>query len=137
MRFLRFSRDKQDAEAGMVTAELAVAMPALVSVLALLLAVVGTAADASKVSDAARSVARSLSIGTDRDAVVERARGAVPSHSQIDVSYSGDEVTVVVGAPARSWGPLQLPSPRATAVAKLEPGVAPGIDAGVEPGAAP
>jgi hypothetical protein len=125
MRFPSCSKNERGAEAGMVTAETAVAMPAVVAVLALLLTVVGTASDASRVSDVARSIARSLSIGTDRDTAVDNARGEAPSQSQIDVSYSGNEVTVVVGVPPRSWGPLQLPAPRATAVAVLEPGVAP------------
>jgi Flp pilus assembly protein TadG len=125
MRFRPFCKSERDTQAGMVTAELAVAMPALVSVVALLLAVVGTASDTSKVSDAARSVARSLSIGTDRDAAIKRVRDMAPTDSQVNVSYSSDQVTVVVAAPARSWGPLQLPSPRATAVANLEPGVVP------------
>lgn len=112
------------AESGMVTAELALAMPALVLVLSLLLAVVGAASDLSRASDAARSAARAASIGTDAEAVREAALRLAPPGSDLSVRVSDGWVHVAVTVPQRTWGPVPLPAPTVTGAAPLEPQVA-------------
>jgi hypothetical protein len=109
----------------MVTAELAVALPVLAAVTSLLLTVVGAAGDVSRASDAARSGARAVSIGTTHAEVVENVLGLAPEGATVDISSDGTLVGVAVDAPPRRWGPLALPAPHVTAVAALEPGVVP------------
>ncbi|MCZ3389192.1 MAG: hypothetical protein LH645_08745 [Actinomycetia bacterium] len=108
----------------MVTAELAAALPALVLVVSLLLAVVGAASDAARTSEAARSAARAASVGTDEAAVTAQAKQLAPDGASIRVWTDGPWVRVEVVAPGRYWGPLPLPVPRTTAAALLESGVA-------------
>lgn len=112
-------------DGGMVTAELAVALPGLVMVVSLLLSVVGVASDASRASEAARSAARAASIGTDADVVAEQAHELAPAGSAVRIWHEGVWVRVEVVSPARRWGPLTLPNPHVTAAALLEPGVVP------------
>ena len=109
---------------GMVTAELAAALPALVLVVSLLLTVVGTASDASRTSEAARSAARAASVGTDEAVVTAQAKRLAPEGSSIRVWMDGPWVRVEVIAPGRHWGPVPLPVPRTTAAALRESGVA-------------
>lgn len=109
----------------MVTAELAAALPALVLTVSLLLTVVGVASDASRSSEAARSAARALAIGTAESVVQEQAMELAPEGAAIRVWSDGPWVRVEVVTPARRWGPLPLPAARATGAALLEPGVAP------------
>lgn len=109
----------------MVTAEIAVILPVLVVVTSLLITLVGVAGDASRTSDAARSAARSLSVGTARAEVVDRVLGLAPAGARVEISSDGTLVRVRVSAPGRRWGPLTLPAPDATAVAALEPGIVP------------
>jgi len=110
-------------EQGMVTAELAAALPALVLVVSLLLAVVGAASDASRTSEAARSAARAASVGTDEAAVTAQAKRLAPGGASIQIWVDGPWVRVEVVAPARHWGPIQLPAARTTAAALVESGV--------------
>ncbi len=112
-------------DSGMVTAELAVALPVLAAVTSLLIAVVGAAGDVSRASDAARSGARAVSIGTPRADVIERVLGLAPTGATVDISSDGTLVRVAVTAPPRQWGPFTLPAPDVTAVAALEPGIVP------------
>lgn len=110
---------------GMVTAELAVALPALVLVISLLLAVVGVASDVSRAAEAARSAARGASIGTDISLVTEQAQQLAPPGATVRIWTDGPWVRVEVAAPARRWGPLTLPAARSTGAALLEPGLTP------------
>lgn len=112
-------------DSGMVTAELAVALPVLAAVTSLLVTVVGAAGDVSRSSDAARSGARAISIGTPRAEVVERVLGLAPSGATVDIVSDGTMVRVAVTTPPRRWGPLAFPTSHVTAVAALEPGVVP------------
>ena len=112
-------------DSGMVTAELAVVLPVLVAVTSLLITVVGAAGDVSRASDAARSGARAISIGTPRADVIESVLGLAPAGATVDFSSDGTLVTVAVTAPPRQWGPFTLPAPEVTAVAALEAGVLP------------
>jgi hypothetical protein len=108
---------------GMVTAELAAALPALVLVVSLLLAVVGTASDASRALDAARSAARSASVGTDEATVTAQAKRLAPDGSSVRIWRDDPWVRVEVVVPGRHWGPVPLPVPRTSAAALLESGV--------------
>jgi hypothetical protein len=108
---------------GMVTAELAVVLPVLALVASLVVTLVAVAGDAARASDAARSGARSLSIGVDRDEILDRIGALAPEGAHVDISSDGTLVRVGVSAPPRRWGPLTLPAPDVTAVAALEPGV--------------
>lgn len=110
---------------GMVTAELAAALPALVLVVSLLLAVVGAASDAARTSEAARSAARAASVGTDEATLTTQAKQLAPDGASIRIWTDGPWVRVEVVAPGRHWGPVPLPVPRITAAALLESGAAP------------
>lgn len=110
---------------GMATAELAVALPALVMAVSLLITIVGAASDASRASEAARGAARSASLGTDHDLVISQTRDLAPQHADVRVWTDGPWVRVEVTAPGRRWGPLLLPGPSAEAAALIEPGVSP------------
>jgi hypothetical protein len=108
---------------GMVTAELAMALPALVLVLSLLLSVLALASDVSRASDAARSAARSASIGTDEGEVLDSASRLAPTGSTLSVTTRNEWVYVTVDVPPQRWGPLALPAPAVSAAAPLEPGL--------------
>jgi hypothetical protein len=118
-------RTGRPGDSGMVTAELAVALPVLAAVASLLITVVGAAGDVSRASDAARSGARSISIGTPRAEAVDSVLRLAPAGATVDISSDGTLVRVTVMAPSRQWGPLTLPAPDVTAVAALEPGIVP------------
>ena len=118
-------RSGERDDSGMVTAEMAAAMPALVLVASLLLTVVGMAADSSRASDAARSAARAASIGTDEATVVDAARALAPQGSRVEVTTHDGWVHVEVSVQGRRFGPLQLPDVAVTGAAPLEPGQVP------------
>jgi hypothetical protein len=107
----------------MATAELAMALPALVLTVSLLLALMGSFSDASRASDAARAAARSASIGVAPAEARTAAQRLAPEGSTIEVSVAGDWARVTVEVPPRRWGPVTLPTVRVTGAALLEPGV--------------
>jgi hypothetical protein len=100
------------------------ALPALVMVASLLLVVVGAASDAARTAEAARVAARSASLGTDREEVLEQVDRVAPG-ATARWWVDGPWVRVEVSALGRHWGPVPLPAPRSTASALLEPGVVP------------
>jgi Flp pilus assembly protein TadG len=108
---------------GMATAELAMALPALVLVVSLLLTLVGSFSDASRASDAARAAARSASIGVSPEEARAAAEQVAPDGATVQVALAGDWARVTVTVPPRRWGPLTLPTVRATGAALLEPGL--------------
>ena len=83
-------------ERGMVTAEFAVVLPAVILVLALSLGALGLAWDQIRCVDAARAGARAGSRGDSAAAVIMVARGAAPSDAVVSVGTSGDLVRVSV-----------------------------------------
>lgn len=108
-------------EAGAATAELAVALPALVLVLALALAAVDLGVAHVRCVDAARAGARALARGDDGATALSETRGAAPSGSSVESALAGPRVTVVVTAPVPALlRPLGIAPPRAVAVARLE-----------------
>ncbi|ROS76578.1 TadE family type IV pilus minor pilin [Cellulomonas sp. PhB143] len=104
-----------------MTAELAVALPAVVVVLVAVLALGAGATAQMRCADAARAAARAVAVGEDAatvDATVSRLAGSGASRR---TSEDGDWVTVVVRAPVvggMELGPLEA---RAEAVARVEP----------------
>jgi Flp pilus assembly protein TadG len=91
---------------GMVTAEFAVVMPAVVLVLALSLGALGLAMDQVRCVDAARAGARAASRGDSVGAVILVARRAAPSQAHVTMTTSGDLVLVSVVSRPRLAGSL-------------------------------
>lgn len=108
-------------DAGMVTAELAVALPALVLVLAGCLTGLGAVVDQVRCVDAARLAARAAARGDTPSAVRADAVRAAPGGATVSVTEMGQHVRVVVRATARGWAGL-LPSfdLSATAITPVE-----------------
>lgn len=84
----------------MVTAETAVALPAVVLVLALSLSALTLGVDAVRCQDAARVAVRELARGEGVDRAESDAARALPWGSEVTSSRSGDDVTVMVRTPA-------------------------------------
>lgn len=93
-------------ETGSVTAELAVALPALVLTLAAALWGVGAGSAQVRCLDAAREGARSAARGEPAAEVLAAARRAAPSGATIKVSRRDGLVHVAVSAVVRAPGPL-------------------------------
>lgn len=91
-------------ESGMVTAELAVAIPAVVLVLACCLAGVLAGIDQVRCVDAARLAGRAAARGESVAAVRELALRAAPSGATVHVERWGDDAVVVVRARTGGWG---------------------------------
>lgn len=111
-------------EEGSATAELAVAVPSLVLVLALSLAALDLGIAHVRCVDAARAGARLLARGEPAGPVLEEVRGAAPRGARVDVARSGGRVTVTVTADVP---PLLAPlggvaAPVGSAVARVEAG---------------
>lgn len=93
------------SQSGMVTAEFAVVLPAVVLVLALAVGALGLAWDQIRCVDAAATGARSASRGDSAGAVLRAASRAAPSNAVVSVSTAGDVVRVsVVSAPRVAAG---------------------------------
>lgn len=109
-------------ERGSVTAELAVALPAVVLVLTAVLVLAASALTQLRCADAARAGARAAAIGDDESgvrAVVARVAGP---DADVSVVRSGDWVTVSVSDAVVSGGLRTGPLvARASAVAWAEP----------------
>ncbi len=80
----------------MVTAELAVALPAVVVVLVLALGGLAAGIDQVRCVDAARLAARSLARGDPPQQARALAAGAAPSGAGIALAAAADQVTVTV-----------------------------------------
>ncbi|MCA0337778.1 MAG: pilus assembly protein TadE [Actinobacteria bacterium] len=109
-------------EAGMVAAELAVAMPAVVVVLALALSGLGLGLDQIRCTDAVGVAARAAARGDGDGQVVATARARAPSGTVISVSHGVDSATVTADGPAPVIGLGVLPGCRVSATAAREGG---------------
>ncbi len=109
-------------DAGVATAEVAVALPALVVLVAAGMTAVSVLTAQLRCVDAAREAARAAARGESAAVVRSLAARSGPRGSQVEVSSPGEEVQVTVSSEARPVGGL-LPSFRvaATAVALREP----------------
>lgn len=109
----------------MATAELAVALPAVVLVLALCLTAMTLGVDLVRCEDAARAGARAASRGEPVAVVREVVGSRAPDGSVVVVEPGGESVSVRVSAPPRVRLLPVLPGARASAVALWEPGAGP------------
>lgn len=105
----RAGRGAMTTEEGMVTAELAVAIPAVVLVLAMCLAGVTAGIDQIRCVDAARLAARSAARGDTAGAVQMAGLSAAPPGASLTLATDAATVTVTVVARSGGWGGL-LPS---------------------------
>ncbi len=85
-------------ESGSVTAEFAVSMPAFVLVLVIALSGLAAALDHVRCVDAARLGARALARGDPQASALALAHRAAPDRAVVQVSGTGDLVTVTVQA---------------------------------------
>ena len=106
----------------MVSAELALTVPAVLLVLAICLTALALGSDQVRVTEAARVGARAASRGEDPALVRQLAQDRSPEGSQVTVSDSGEGVVVTVVAPARTRLLPGLPEARGSAHAQWEPG---------------
>ncbi|USQ76690.1 TadE family type IV pilus minor pilin [Ornithinimicrobium cryptoxanthini] len=111
----------EDDDAGMVTAELAIAIPTLVAVLVLCLSGLGLALDQIRCVDAARISVRAAARGEPVEVVTDLARTVAPAGAEVSVQRDGDRVTVTVTAAPRTRYLSALPRASATVEALLEP----------------
>lgn len=120
------SGDGRTGQAGYVTAETALAMPALLAVLALCLAVLSAIHAQLRSTDAAAAAARAAARGETPSTVRAVAVRLAPQGAAVAVRAGGDDVEIVVRSRVR---PLGLPLPalevQGRAVAAREPGTAP------------
>ena len=107
---------------GMATAEMAVALPALVVLVAAGMTAVSVLTAQLRCVDAAREAARAAARGEEAAIVRSLAERSGPAGSEVQVTSGGQEVEVTVSAVADSVGGL-LPAVRvrASAVALREP----------------
>ena len=107
---------------GLATAEIAVALPALVVLIAAGMTAVSVLTAQLRCVDAAREAARAAARGEAAGVVRSLAQRSGPADAEILVASGEREIQVTVSADARSVGGL-LPSfqVRATAVALREP----------------
>lgn len=106
---------------GSVTAEFAVAMPAVVLLLFVGVTAVGGVVTKLECVDAARQAARAAARGDDG---AKAGRHAAPDGATVSVGSGGGDVRATVRAPVRLFGVALPPmSVSSTAVAAAEPGV--------------
>lgn len=103
----------------MATAELAVALPAVILVMVMAVSALVTSVDRMRCVDAARATARALARGDSAASAVAAARPLAPPGAHFTTSSSGTLVTVRVRsrpAPGLAWvGPAMVPSGEAVA----------------------
>jgi hypothetical protein len=111
------------ADRGTVTAEIAVALPALVVLVMAAVTAVAVATAQLRCIDAAREAARAAARGEQEAAVRDLAMQAAPDQSGVTVTAAGDRVSVTV---SKKVGLLSGRGPSITvmgrAVAASEPG---------------
>lgn len=116
-------RRRAYGDRGMVTAEAAVVLPALVVVTCVAVSAVAVATAQLRCVDAAREAARAASRGESVSASRALATQAAPRSARVSVSFVGDRARVTVAARIRPLGRLLPPvEVRARAVGVREPG---------------
>ena len=101
-----FEVGDRSSDRGMVTAELAVAIPSVVLVLAMCLVAVGAGVDQIRCVDAARLASRAAARGDDPAKVHALAAQAAPSGARVAVGPAGDGIRVTVTSRTGGWGGL-------------------------------
>jgi Flp pilus assembly protein TadG len=113
-------------DAGMVTAELAVALPSLLVVVGASLALIGAVGVQMRCTDAAATAARLVARGESSDAARDAAATMVGRAADVRISTAGGSVRVVVRTSVTLPGLghlLHLPSVSAEFSQPVEPGV--------------
>jgi len=105
-----------DRDRGSVTAELAVALPAVVVLLVVVLVLATSVGTQLRCADAARTGARVAALGEGPGAVEAAATRVAGAGARVEVAHDGDWVTVTVSRAVTS-GPLRAGSLRASAAA--------------------
>jgi hypothetical protein len=108
-----------------VTAETAIALPALVVVLGAGLFGLGVGGLQARCTIAARSAALAGARGESDSAIAARVAAAVGDQARTELSRSGSTVTARVSAQQRAAGLLPAWPVSAVAVAQLEPSAGP------------
>ncbi|WP_270887196.1 TadE family type IV pilus minor pilin [Pedococcus sp. 5OH_020] len=106
----------------MVTAELAVAIPAVTLVLVLAVSALSTVMDQVRCVDAASATARALARGDSAESALARGRGLAPKRAAFTTAVSSTTVRVTVRAapvPGLAWLGATA-EPHGEAVAALE-----------------
>lgn len=119
------ARGCRRGDRGLATAELAVALPAVVLVLALCLTAMALGVDHVRAEDAARAGARAASRGEPAGVVREVVSSRAPEGAEVTIQEGPNSVAVRVVAPARVRLLPALPGAEATAEAVWEPGALP------------
>ncbi|WP_049577180.1 TadE family type IV pilus minor pilin [Streptomyces sp. SBT349] len=114
-------RDRAGPDLGYITAEAAVVIPALVTLLALFLWGLGAVGVQARCQDAARAGARAAARGEPEASVLSVALAAAPGGADVRVEREGTLHRVSVEATALGPGPLAVPV-TGEAVAHAEPG---------------
>lgn len=115
-------RGPRPVDRGSVTAEAAVALPALLLVLAVLIGALNLALAQIRCVDAARIAARGVARGESGGTSGDQARSAAPPGATVRISRGGDLVQVEVSVRLRPVKHLPLPAVlvRGTANALVE-----------------
>jgi hypothetical protein len=108
-------RAGRPADAGAVTAETAVLLPAVAAVLLLAVWAVGATVAQLRCVDAARVAARALARGEDPAAALDAARESAPRGARVRASRSGGLVVVDVVADIALPGPWAAAGPSLSA----------------------
>lgn len=116
---------RRQRDRGMATAEIAVALPALVLVTVLALWAVAVASTHMSCVDAARAGARAAARGESLDAVRALVARSAPRGAMVTVRRDADSVQVAVSTAVRPPALTGLPAldVQARAEAETEPGV--------------
>jgi len=124
--YRRSTRRRYPADRGMVTAELAAALPALILVVVAAVWMVALATAQMRVSDAAREAARAAARGEHHNTTEQLAEAVAPDGAEVTISSEGDLLEVVVSldveAPTPFGDALWSPTVRSSAVALEEGG---------------
>lgn len=119
----RWPRRRARGDGGMVTAEAAIVLPALVVVIWVAVSAVAVATAQLRCVDAAREAARAAARGETVSASRALAVQAAPHPARVSVSFVGDRAQVTVTTTVRTLGRLLPPVPiEARAVGVREPG---------------
>ena len=111
---------------GAVTAEVAIALPVLLSLLFIGTWSIGVVIVNIQCIDAARDVARAVARGESPEAAQAIARRTAPSNATIDIKRDGPDIHVIITASPHARAPLLAALPaasvRAEATLQSEPG---------------
>ena len=113
-------RGRRRMERGMVTAEIALGIPAVLMVLGLGATTLGQGVAQVRCAGVVGDLARQGARGDDLAAALARGRGAAPGGAVVDAARRGDVVVATcrpsVAGPLRAIGVTAVPVARATAL---------------------